>query len=152
MSKKETVEHKRLRGIYHDMMRRCYCSSRKNYAIYGARGIKVCKAWRDSFECFKEWALCNGYANNLTIDRINVNKWYTPSNCRWVTQKTQCNNKRNNRLITYKGETKTLKQWSEDLNIPYFRLHKRISVLHLPIDEAFSCSDRRFKGGKICQK
>ena len=69
-----------------------------------------------------------------------------------LTMKEQNNNRRNNHLITYKGKTQTMKQWSEELNIPYFCLSKRLSKLHLSVEEAFMSSDRRFKGGKKCQK
>lgn len=153
---------KRLNSIYYDMKRRCYDSSNIDFKFYGARGITVCKEWLDSemfdkrsskgWLAFKEWALSNGYKEGLSIDRIDVNKGYSPENCRWITMKEQNNNRRNNHLITYKGKTQTMKQWSEELNIPYFCLSKRLSKLHLSIEEAFMPSDRRFKGGKECQR
>ena len=91
---------------------RCYRKGDKEYANYGGRGIKVCEEWH-TFEPFYEWAMNSGYADGLTIDRINVNGDYTPENCRWATRKEQSNNKRTCRMITYNGETKNLTQWAE---------------------------------------
>ena len=75
--------------IRHTMIQRCYRENFKSYEQYGAKGITVCKEWRESFENFWEWASANGYEDNLTIDRINPNGNYEPSNCRWVTQHEQ---------------------------------------------------------------
>lgn len=106
--------------------RRCNNPNMTCYKDYGGRGIKVCSEW-DSVENFINWSLLNGYKNGLSIDRIDNNKGYSPDNCRWVTRKVQANNKRNNHLITYNGETKTLAQWSEHLNLPYGVLKYRIN-------------------------
>lgn len=97
------------------MKQRCCGYNAKSYKHYGGRGITVCEEWRNSFEAFYEWAMANGYSDSLTLDRIDVNGNYEPSNCRWATMKEQNNNKRNNRNITYKGETHTLAQWIEIL-------------------------------------
>ena len=105
----------RIYRIYQSMKQRCYNINSDNYKNYGGRGIIICKAWRDNFEIFYNWAIITGYKNDLTIDRINNDKNYTPSNCRWVNRKQQCNNFRRNRNITAFGETKTMKQWSEDI-------------------------------------
>lgn len=133
--------HSRLNRIYDNMKSRCYNPNMKNYKYYGGRGITICKEWLNSEKitkskiihnhslgwiAFKEWAFQNGYNDKLTLDRIDVNKGYSPENCRWVTQKQQCNNKNNNHLLTYNGETKTLKQWSEKLNINYNSFRSRI--------------------------
>ena len=85
---------------------------------YYDRGIRVCDEWK-RFEPFQDWALANGYADNLTLDRINVNAGYSPDNCRWVTIKVQQNNKRDNVYVTINGETKTLKMWCEQLCVDY---------------------------------
>lgn len=134
--------NKRLRQIYADMKTRCYNTKSKHYKWYGARGIKVCSEWLNSetvpsisrgrpctkgWLAFKEWALKNGYSDKLTLDRIDVNKSYSPDNCHWVTMREQANNKtRGCYRITYKGQTKNLLEWSKIFNIPYSSLWIRI--------------------------
>lgn len=86
---------------------------------------------------FKKWALENGYADNLTLDRIDVNKGYSPENCRWVSMEVQQNNKRNNRLITYKGKTQTIAQWSREVGIPFKTIQGRLNR-KLPVEKIFS--------------
>lgn len=76
------------------MIARCNNQNRRNYKYYGGRGIQVCKEWLDNFMNFYTWAIKNGYTDNLTIDRINFNNNYEPSNCRWVSWEVQYKNKR----------------------------------------------------------
>lgn len=115
----------RLYRIWHGIKTRCNNPGHSDYKSYGAKGIRICDEWKD-FVKFKEWSLQNGYQDTLSIDRINVNGNYCPENCRWVDMKTQSNNKTSNVFITYKGETKTMKQWSQDLGINYGTLKTRI--------------------------
>lgn len=103
----------RLYACWSDMKSRCYRLKDKYYNDYGGRGIKVCDEWIHNYAEFKNWALKNGYKENLTIDRINVNDDYKPSNCRWITIAEQACNKRNTRKIYLKGIGKTASEWSK---------------------------------------
>lgn len=106
---------KHLYGTRLNMIDRCTNPKNKTYDYYGGRGIKVCKEWLNKetgVAAFCEWALANGYAEGMTIDRIDVNGDYSPDNCRFVDYFTQGSNKRNNRLITHNGETKTQSEWA----------------------------------------
>lgn len=104
---------KRLHSIWRGMKERCFRKENISYPFYGGRGITVCKEWAKSFIAFRGWALKNGYAENLSIDRMDSNGNYCPENCRWVTAKQQSNNTRRNVFITYKGKTKTVSEWAE---------------------------------------
>ena len=83
----------RLHRIWKNMKTRCYNSKSPNYKYWGARGIAICPEWRSSFEAFRQWAVQNGYSDDLSIDRINNDGNYEPSNCRWVNMITQNNNR-----------------------------------------------------------
>lgn len=120
----------RLYKIYVHMCRRCYYPKYDYYSRYGGRGITVCEEWLNSYDKFKEWALANGYDYNApkgqcTLDRIDNNGNYKPSNCRWATIKEQLNNNSRNVWITANGETHNLQQWSDILGIPYDALRNR---------------------------
>jgi hypothetical protein len=101
------------------MKERCYKEYCENYHNYGGRGIKICDDWlgRNGFQNFYEWSMKNGYTDELTIDRKDVNGNYEPSNCRWETMKIQQNNRRNNLYIEIEGITKTATQWSDESGV-----------------------------------
>lgn len=128
----------RLNNIYSGMKARCYNSNSWNYQYYGARGIRVCEEWKNDYNSFYNWALKNGYEDNLTLDRINTNGNYEPNNCRWATDKEQKNNTRRNHYITYNGKTQSMKKWAEELNISYYVLRSRINRSKLSIEKAFT--------------
>lgn len=92
----------RLYKVWNAMKERCYTTTAHNYYLYGGRGITICDEWRNDFQAFYDWAMANGYDENApfgqcTIDRIDVDGNYEPSNCRWVDAKTQMNNRRNSK-------------------------------------------------------
>lgn len=116
----------RLAYIWRSMIRRCYNRNDKSFLNYGGRGIEVCKEWKNSFLAFQRWALSNGYAEDLTIDREDTNGNYEPLNCRWVTMKVQQNNRRNNHLITFGTESRTLAEWGDVTGIAPYTIRNRI--------------------------
>jgi hypothetical protein len=102
----------RIYFIWKTMRQRCLNPNNRKYKNYGGRGIKICDAWGE-FLPFYEWAIANGYREDLTIDRINVNGNYCPQNCKWSTIKQQERNKTTSRIITVDGESRTLAEWAE---------------------------------------
>lgn len=107
----------RIYRAWQHMKQRCYNSNYSGYKNWGGRGITICDEWLNDFQAFYDWSMNNGYKENLTIDRIDNNKCYSPDNCSWVDQKTQQNNRRNNICLTYNNKTQTISKWSEELNI-----------------------------------
>jgi hypothetical protein len=125
---KHGLGHTRLYHVWKSMLCRCYSKNIKVYRHYGGRGIKVYNRWHN-FLVFKTWAENNGYQEKLQIDRINNNKGYYPSNCRFVTCKVNNNNTRNNHKIIIFGEEKTIAEWSRDkrCKVSYKTLLSRIN-------------------------
>lgn len=123
---KSDSPHARIYRIYQGMKARCYIESTDSYPDYGGRGISICEEWRNSYEAFKVWALDNGYRDDLSIDRIDNDGNYEPSNCRWATAKVQRANQRPHKphrckhVWTIDGETKPAKDWCAeyDLSVP----------------------------------
>jgi hypothetical protein len=95
------------------------------YEKYGGRGITLCEEWND-YARFREWSFNNGYADDLTIDRIDVDGNYEPNNCRWVSYKVQANNKRNNHHVVIDGIDHTLAEWSDISGISYSTIIYRL--------------------------
>lgn len=116
----------RLYNIWHDMIYRCYNGNHRSYKDYGGKGIIVCNEWKDDFEAFRNWAIENGYKENLSIDRIDSDKNYCPENCRWATDIQQANNTSRNLIFTVDGCTDTLANLCRKYNIPYTLAHSRI--------------------------
>lgn len=127
--------HSRLYNIWHGMKQRCKNTNNGAYKDYGGRGIEICVEWDISFETFEKWAIDNGYNDDLTLDRKDNSKGYSPENCRWVTRKRQSNNTRNNHMLQYKGEEKTLTEWAEIVGINADVIKHRI-YSNWPIEKA----------------
>lgn len=101
---------------YSGIKTRCYNKQSVAYKNYGDRGITMCDEWKNDFNFFYDWAINNGYADGLEIDRINVNGNYEPDNCRWATPLVQSRNRRSNKYIEYNGERLTYAEWSYRLS------------------------------------
>ena len=126
--KKDARGRTRLYRIYKNMISRCFKPSKgKGYERYGGRGIRVCQEWLESFEAFRDWALDHGYDEDLELDRIDNNGDYSPENCRFVTHKANNRNRRNNRILTYKGNVGCLAAWAEAFGIKYETLRWRLN-------------------------
>ncbi len=128
----------RIYRIWKGIKQRCINVKHNFYKDYGGRGITICDEWRNDFQAFYDWAITHGYSDDLTIDRINNDGNYEPSNCRWTTNKTQQRNKRTNHLVMYKGEIHTIAEWSEIFDIPYNALYLRLVVRNWSVEKAFT--------------
>lgn len=109
-----------VKTVWRSMRNRCLNPKSRGYENYGGRGIKVCDRWLGSFDNFKNDM--GERLSGMTLERINNDGDYEPSNCRWATRKEQQNNKRNNILMTLNGVTKNVMEWSEELGIGYTTL------------------------------
>lgn len=125
---KHGMRNTRIYSIWRAMRQRCFDTNCKNYPKYGEKGITVCEEWANDFCAFNNWSMANGYSDNLTIDRIDVHGNYEPSNCRWVTQKAQQNNRSNNRIIELNGVCHTLGEWSEITGIKSATIWARLKA------------------------
>jgi hypothetical protein len=134
----------RIHYLYSAMKSRCYNKNVKCYHNYGGRGISVCDEWKNDFMSFYTWAIENGYSEDLTLDRIDVNGDYCPENCRWITQIDQCNNTRKSLHISIFRETKTLAQWSRDTRCKVSRtcLYQRYVVNNMSYEEMLTKPSR----------
>lgn len=127
----------RLYKKWQSMKQRCLNPNNSRYSDWGGRGITVCDEWL-KFEPFQDWALANGYRDDLTIDRIDNNGPYAPSNCRWATRAEQGNNRRNNVMLTHNGKTQTVAQWAEETGMSEMALRSRIKKLKWTADRALT--------------
>lgn len=141
--KEKPYAHTKLYGVWNSMRNRCNRTTDRNYHNYGGRGIRVCEEWND-FLVFQSWSMENGYREGLTIDRIDNDGNYEPTNCRWVTQKIQANNSRNVHWVTYNGETKTLSEWATQVGLTPHGLLNRLK--NHTVAEALSTP--KTKGGR----
>ncbi|MBO5939647.1 MAG: hypothetical protein J6R18_00430 [Kiritimatiellae bacterium] len=126
------------------MVERC-TQNRERYKHYHGKGIRVCDEWRHDFTAFRDWALKNGYSDKLSIDRIDVNGNYEPSNCRWVTLRQQMNNRTTSVRITAFGETLTIAEWVRKTGINEGTLRTRLYRLHWTPEKALSTTTNKRK-------
>ena len=135
--------YKKLRNAWFGMMRRCYTDDRKDYHHYREAGVTVCDEWLNSFDSFALWAINNGVEENLTIDRIDNEKGYSPDNCRWTTRKVQNNNNSFVITVRYQGEEKTITEWAEEYGINRDTLYARIITNKWPVEKALTTPTRK---------
>lgn len=138
-------ENKRLYNCWANMKGRCDNANRPDAKYYHGKGIRYCDAWAD-FEAFADWAVANGYADNLTLDRIDCNGNYHPDNCRWITIAEQQRNKSNCVYLTYKGETKTIAEWADMFGINRSTLHDRVFRFGYSVE--YAIEGKCFAGAK----
>lgn len=142
--------------IWRGIISRCNIPSASGYENYGGRGITVCEEWHNDFQAFYEWAYANGYKEEIlpngrskwTIDRIDVNGNYEPSNCRWITVQGQSNNRRSNYPIEYNGRTQTIAEWAKELGINYHTLHDRLLVHGWSVEKALKTPPEEYRHKK----
>lgn len=121
------------------MNQRCNDKNHDNYKYYGGRGIKVCKRWNHFINFYIDMGeRPEGYS----LERIDVEKDYSPDNCKWVSHKEQCNNRRSSRFIEFNGETRTLQQWAEFTGITRNTIEKRIDNYGWSVEKALTTPTR----------
>lgn len=124
--------------VHRGMLNRCNLKSDRAYVNYGARGISVCDEWRKDFKSFYDWAIANGWAIGLEIDRINNDGNYEPSNCRFVTRKVNSNNKRDSTFVTLNGIKYSMDELEKISGIPAARISHRINHNKWSVEKAIS--------------
>lgn len=149
---KHNMSHSRIYRIFIGMKYRCNNPNSVDFERYGGRGIKICDEWEreNGFELFYNWSINNGYNDSLTIDRIDNNKNYEPSNCRWATMSEQGKNKSNNNLITINGKTQTLSEWANEYKLDKETIRNRfvigdtgLDLIRKPYEKRGKINDRK---------
>lgn len=133
----------RLYVIWQGMRMRCYNPSNGQYKRYGGRGIGICTDW-NNWDNFYKWAIENGYSDDLTIDRIDVDGDYSPENCRWVDYTVQANNTTRNVRYTFDGENHTISEWVRLKGISQSALRSRLRS-GWPVERALTEPVKRTK-------
>lgn len=129
------------------MVQRCTNPKSAHYRNYGGRGISICPEWRD-FKAFHAWAIANGWSEGLEIDRRDNNGNYEPGNCRWATHAENNRNKRNNRLLTYRDQAKTIAEWSALTGLQFKTIQGRLDTLGWNAEKTLITPPSRSQGGR----
>lgn len=135
LQKENTSKAKRTHGdtdsrlyyIWENMRKRCYKPNSDRYKNYGARGITICDDWKNNYSNFYKWAYSNGYNDNLTIERIDINGNYEPSNCTWITMKDQAKNRTSNKWVCIDNVKYSPQELEKIYKIPVKTIYARIA-------------------------
>lgn len=139
-----------LYGVWDGMINRCYRDTCEHYKSYGGRGISICDEWRNDFVAFYNWSTNNGYEKGLTIDRIDNEGNYEPSNCKWSTRKQQQANRRNTIFIEIDGAIKSLSEWSDESGISKKVIDYRIRKGWIPSEAVFKPINTNYRRKRKC--
>lgn len=137
-NKRHGMTDTKLYTIWQNMKRRCYDKNNIMFSHYGGRGICVCSEWLSRFETFAEWAKLTGYVEGLSIERIDVNGNYEPSNCKWIEKQKQYLNRTDSHQITAFGKTQTIKEWADESGLKYDTIERRINQYGWNAEDAVS--------------
>lgn len=142
----------RLERIWQGMKQRCLNKNNPRFYTYGAKGIRVCDEWLVK-ENFIKWGLLNGYKPDLSIERIDINKDYSPKNCKWIQLKEQSKNKSDTHLITHNGKTQCLEDWCRELGLKSNTILYRVKMRNISFEEAlFNYKPYTKNDKKYCPK
>jgi len=137
----------RIYTAWKNILIRCENPRSSGYKNYGGRGITVCEEWH-TFLPFYNWSLSNGYAEHLTIDRIDNDKGYSPENCRWITQKENSRNRGCNHLVTFNGQTLCISEWAEKAGITHQAMAERLKSKTWDLQQALTAG----KNGRLIKQ
>lgn len=123
-------------STWNGMKQRCLDPNSSHYHRYGGRGVTICEEWLNDYSKFYEWAMANGASKELTLDRVDTDGNYEPSNCRWADVETQMNNTSQNRFIEYNGEKLTVMQWARRTGLEEGTIRTRLDRYGYSVGEA----------------
>lgn len=124
--------------VWRSIKQRCYNPRNKDFPNYGGRGILMDPQWKEDFTTFHHWAVSNGYREGLTIERVDPNGNYEPSNCSWIENEEQANNRRNSIRYEYQGQSLTIRELSEKLNMNYNTLRDYLRNKKMSVEEVIN--------------
>lgn len=132
--------------VWQNIKRRCYNKKDKYYPLYGGRGVTMCKEWLADPALFIIWAIANGWKDGLQIDKdIKGGMIYSPENCTLVTSKENNNNRSNNQVIEFRGQSKNLTEWAELTGLNVSTIHVRIFKYKWSVEKALTTPSRQHK-------